>query len=68
MGETAREKNPVKCVECGSVIPLGEKAWRKCFMCGDPICIEHTYFIRTRRQGLYDYYDDAVRVCRRCRI
>ena len=50
MGQTAKEKTPVKCVECGSIIPLSEKAWRKCFMCGDSICIEHTYFILTRRQ------------------
>jgi predicted RNA-binding Zn-ribbon protein involved in translation (DUF1610 family) len=57
-----------KCTQCGRAIEPDEKTWRKCFMCGDPICLEHTYFLKTRRQGLYDYYDDVVRVCKRCRI
>ncbi|MFQ6135302.1 MAG: hypothetical protein ACE5KU_05765 [Nitrososphaerales archaeon] len=67
---SSTEEKPVvlKCTQCGRAIKPDERTWRRCFMCGDSICVEHTYFIRTRRQGLYDYYDDIVRVCRRCRI
>lgn len=65
---TSNNEVVTKCTHCGRIIEPDEKTWRKCFMCGDPICLLHTYFLRTRRQGLYDYYDDVVRVCKRCRI
>jgi hypothetical protein len=38
--------------------------WMRCEICRRPICIDHTYYIRTRRQGLYESYYDTLRVCK----
>ncbi len=56
------------CWECGKPLPVKELEWRKCQMCGRPICLEHAYYIRARRKGLYDSYYDSVRVCSRCKV
>jgi uncharacterized UBP type Zn finger protein len=64
----SRDVKPARCVECGRLIPEEEASWRVCSMCGDSICLEHTYYMRVKRSGLYDTYFDVVRVCKRCKI
>lgn len=64
----SRSIKTARCVECGRVIPYEEASWRKCSMCGDSICLEHTYYMRVKRTGLYEAYYDVVRVCRKCKV
>lgn len=54
------------CIECGRALMPKEEGWRwmRCEICRRPICIDHTYYIRTRRQGLYESYYDTLRVCK----
>ncbi len=66
--ERRQRRTENKCVECGRFVDPSEREWRKCYMCGDPICIEHSYYIKTRVKGLYEYYNDTVRVCKRDKI
>ncbi len=56
------------CVECGRQIIDEEAEWRRCHICGDSICLNHTYYMRVKRTALYDIYYDVLRVCKRCRI
>lgn len=58
----------VRCVECGRIIPDEEASWRVCSMCGDSICLAHTYYMRVKRTGLYESYYDVIRVCKKCKI
>ena len=66
--ERAKKRAEGKCVECGRIVDPSERDWRKCYMCGDPICIEHSYYLKTKVKGLYDYYYDTVRVCKRHKV
>jgi len=64
--EEVKHASKMQCIECGRVIDPKKEGWRKCQMCGSSICCDHTRYMRVRRQGLYGYYFDAVRVCSKC--
>ncbi|MCP8310162.1 MAG: hypothetical protein L6M37_01320 [Candidatus Methylarchaceae archaeon HK02M1] len=64
------EEKELQCKDCGRILGFEGRGlrWEKCQICGDIICLDCTYYNRVKREGLFDYYYDVVRVCKKHRI
>jgi len=66
----AKTKEKLKCSDCGRVLSVKDQGlkWERCQVCEAIICVNCMYYNRVRREGLYSYYYDVVRVCKKHRI
>jgi len=64
------EIDELQCSDCGRVLKEEGKGlrWGKCQVCGDIICLDCMYYNRVKREGLFEYYNDVVRVCKKHRV
>ncbi|MGB9659163.1 MAG: hypothetical protein ACPLY9_01370 [Nitrososphaerales archaeon] len=65
--KTAKAEETVKCSDCGRVLSVKDHGlkWDRCQVCNSIICVNCMWYNRVRKEGLYSYYYDVIRVCRK---